>query len=103
MTYLGVTQTVTQGTVILLLIDAYFPGTNICSPFVVGLGEPAYFYVESIFLLNGIMMGVFFLFGTYLRYAYSKPYFKVFDTFVYDSLYCFFIVTHSLFIINVHS
>ncbi|XP_025095968.1 probable C-mannosyltransferase DPY19L1 isoform X2 [Pomacea canaliculata] len=31
-----------------------------------GLGEPAYFYVESVFLLNGILMGVFFLFGTYL-------------------------------------
>jgi hypothetical protein len=34
---------------------------------VVGLGEPAYFYVESVFALNGIMMGVFFLLGTYLR------------------------------------
>ncbi|KAK3108358.1 hypothetical protein FSP39_006326 [Pinctada imbricata] len=31
-----------------------------------GLGEPAYFYTESVFALNGIMMGVFFLFGTYL-------------------------------------
>ncbi|XP_076460518.1 protein C-mannosyl-transferase DPY19L1-like [Babylonia areolata] len=31
-----------------------------------GLGEPAYFYVESVFLLNGLMMGVFFLFGTFL-------------------------------------
>ncbi|XP_035828642.1 probable C-mannosyltransferase DPY19L1 isoform X2 [Aplysia californica] len=31
-----------------------------------GLGEPAYFYVEAVFLLNGLMMGTFFLFGTYL-------------------------------------
>ncbi|CAG5129451.1 unnamed protein product, partial [Candidula unifasciata] len=31
-----------------------------------GLGEPAYFYVEAVFLLNGLMMGLFFLFGTYL-------------------------------------
>ncbi|KAK7488320.1 hypothetical protein BaRGS_00020479, partial [Batillaria attramentaria] len=31
-----------------------------------GLGEPAYFYVESVFLLNGSMMGIFFLFGTFL-------------------------------------
>ncbi|XP_041366961.1 probable C-mannosyltransferase DPY19L1 [Gigantopelta aegis] len=31
-----------------------------------GLGEPSYFYVESIFCLNGIMIGIFFLFGSYL-------------------------------------
>ncbi|KAH9489657.1 hypothetical protein Btru_056261 [Bulinus truncatus] len=31
-----------------------------------GLGEPAYFYVEAAFLLNGMMMGLFFLFGTFL-------------------------------------
>ncbi|BFZ02138.1 hypothetical protein BsWGS_05177 [Bradybaena similaris] len=31
-----------------------------------GLGEPAYFYIEAVFLLNGLMMGLFFLFGTYL-------------------------------------
>ncbi|KAL8620644.1 hypothetical protein ACOMHN_029534 [Nucella lapillus] len=31
-----------------------------------GLGEPAYFYVEAVFLLNGLMMGIFFLFGTFL-------------------------------------
>ncbi|KAK7109384.1 hypothetical protein V1264_013434 [Littorina saxatilis] len=33
-----------------------------------GLGEPSYFFIESAFLLNGIMMGVFFLFGTLLSY-----------------------------------
>ena len=33
----------------------------------VGLGEPPYFYIESVFLLNGMSMGVFFLFGLYLR------------------------------------
>lgn len=32
-----------------------------------GLGEPSYFYIEAVFTLNGLMMGVFFLFGTYLR------------------------------------
>ncbi|XP_064614420.1 protein C-mannosyl-transferase DPY19L1-like [Liolophura sinensis] len=31
-----------------------------------GLGEPSYFYVESVFLLNGCMMAIFFLFATYL-------------------------------------
>ncbi|XP_059139572.1 probable C-mannosyltransferase DPY19L1 [Physella acuta] len=31
-----------------------------------GLGEPSYFYIEAVFLLNGFMMGTFFLFGTYL-------------------------------------
>ncbi|KAL4222659.1 hypothetical protein ACF0H5_018701 [Mactra antiquata] len=31
-----------------------------------GLGEPSYFYVEPVFFLNGLMMSVFFLFGTYL-------------------------------------
>ncbi|KAK6166714.1 hypothetical protein SNE40_023346 [Patella caerulea] len=31
-----------------------------------GLGDPAYFYVETVFTLNGAMMGLFFLFGTYL-------------------------------------
>ncbi|KAI8792670.1 C-mannosyltransferase DPY19L1 [Biomphalaria glabrata] len=31
-----------------------------------GLGEPAYFYVEAAFLLNGLMLGIFFLFGTFL-------------------------------------
>ncbi|KAJ8313954.1 hypothetical protein KUTeg_008515 [Tegillarca granosa] len=32
-----------------------------------GLGEPSYFYTEAAFTLNGIMMGIFFLFGTFLR------------------------------------
>uniref|UniRef100_A0A8D0GQD9 C-mannosyltransferase DPY19L1 n=1 Tax=Sphenodon punctatus TaxID=8508 RepID=A0A8D0GQD9_SPHPU len=31
-----------------------------------GLGDPASFYVAVIFLLNGLMMSVFFLYGTYL-------------------------------------
>ncbi|KAJ7985524.1 hypothetical protein DPEC_G00352950 [Dallia pectoralis] len=31
-----------------------------------GLGDPAYFYVTFVFLLNGLMMSVFFLYGTYL-------------------------------------
>ncbi|KAH3715742.1 hypothetical protein DPMN_058454, partial [Dreissena polymorpha] len=31
-----------------------------------GLGEPSYFYVEHVFSLNGLMMSLFFLFGTYL-------------------------------------
>jgi len=33
----------------------------------VGIGEPAYFYIEAAFLLNGILLGVLFVFGTYLR------------------------------------
>jgi len=33
----------------------------------VGIGEPAYFYIEAAFLLNGILLGVQFVFGTYLR------------------------------------
>uniref|UniRef100_A0A8D2JE05 C-mannosyltransferase DPY19L1 n=1 Tax=Varanus komodoensis TaxID=61221 RepID=A0A8D2JE05_VARKO len=31
-----------------------------------GLGDPASFYVAMIFLLNGLMVSVFFLYGTYL-------------------------------------
>ncbi|XP_006887658.1 PREDICTED: probable C-mannosyltransferase DPY19L2-like [Elephantulus edwardii] len=31
-----------------------------------GLGDPACFYVGVIFILNGIMMGLFFIYGTYL-------------------------------------
>ncbi|XP_057689573.1 dpy-19-like 1, like [Corythoichthys intestinalis] len=31
-----------------------------------GLGDPAYFYVACVFLLNGVMMTLFFLYGTYL-------------------------------------
>ncbi|KAI6075301.1 putative C-mannosyltransferase DPY19L1 isoform X1 [Aix galericulata] len=31
-----------------------------------GLGDPASFYVAVIFLLNGLMMSLFFLYGTYL-------------------------------------
>ncbi|KAL0984840.1 hypothetical protein UPYG_G00148940 [Umbra pygmaea] len=31
-----------------------------------GMGDPAYFYVTFVFLLNGLMMSVFFLYGTYL-------------------------------------
>nr|XP_031530171.1 probable C-mannosyltransferase DPY19L2 isoform X3 [Vicugna pacos] len=31
-----------------------------------GLGDPACFYVGVIFILNGIMMGLFFAYGTYL-------------------------------------
>jgi len=31
-----------------------------------GLGEPAYFYIEGAFLLNGLLAGVYFLFGVYL-------------------------------------
>lgn len=32
-----------------------------------GLGDPASFYVAVIFLLNGVMMSLFFIYGTYLR------------------------------------
>ncbi|XP_018426763.1 PREDICTED: probable C-mannosyltransferase DPY19L1 [Nanorana parkeri] len=31
-----------------------------------GLGDPAYFYVTFIFLLNGLMMTLFYIYGTYL-------------------------------------
>ncbi|KAG3278130.1 dpy-19 like 1 [Ictidomys tridecemlineatus] len=31
-----------------------------------GLGDPACFYVAVIFILNGLMMGLFFVYGTYL-------------------------------------
>lgn len=31
-----------------------------------GLGDPAYFYVSVVFLLNGAMMSLFFLYGAYL-------------------------------------
>ncbi|NP_001002868.1 dpy-19-like 1, like [Danio rerio] len=31
-----------------------------------GLGDPAYFYVAFVFLLNGAMMSLFFIYGTYL-------------------------------------
>ncbi|XP_014641301.1 PREDICTED: probable C-mannosyltransferase DPY19L2 isoform X2 [Ceratotherium simum simum] len=31
-----------------------------------GFGDPAYFYVDVIFILNGIMMGLFFIYGAYL-------------------------------------
>ncbi|XP_061676961.1 dpy-19-like 1, like [Syngnathoides biaculeatus] len=31
-----------------------------------GLGDPAYFYVTCVFLLNGLMMSLFFLYGAFL-------------------------------------
>lgn len=31
-----------------------------------GLGDPAYFYVTFVFVLNGAMMSLFFIYGTYL-------------------------------------
>ncbi|XP_036414667.1 dpy-19-like 1, like [Colossoma macropomum] len=31
-----------------------------------GLGDPAYFYVTFVFLLNGVMMSLFYVYGTYL-------------------------------------
>ncbi|XP_037532437.1 dpy-19-like 1, like [Nematolebias whitei] len=31
-----------------------------------GLGDPAYFYVACVFLLNGVMMSLFFIYGAYL-------------------------------------
>nr|XP_015212339.1 PREDICTED: probable C-mannosyltransferase DPY19L1 [Lepisosteus oculatus] len=31
-----------------------------------GLGDPAYFYVTFVFVLNGVMMSLFFIYGTYL-------------------------------------
>ncbi|KAM9310221.1 dpy-19-like 1, like [Pholidichthys leucotaenia] len=31
-----------------------------------GLGDPAYFYVACVFLLNGVMMSLFFIYGVYL-------------------------------------
>jgi len=33
----------------------------------VGIGEPSYFYIEAAFLLNGVLLGVLYVFGTYLR------------------------------------
>lgn len=35
-----------------------------------GLGEKPYFYVEAVFWLNGLGMGVFFLLGSYLSESY---------------------------------
>lgn len=32
-----------------------------------GMGDPAYFYVSCVFLLNGAMMSLFFIYGAYLR------------------------------------
>ncbi|CAI5661906.1 unnamed protein product [Oreochromis niloticus] len=31
-----------------------------------GMGDPAYFYVTCVFLLNGMMMSIFFMYGSYL-------------------------------------
>ncbi|XP_059829468.1 dpy-19-like 1, like isoform X4 [Hypanus sabinus] len=31
-----------------------------------GMGDPAYFYVTFVFILNGFMMSLFFIYGTYL-------------------------------------
>ncbi|XP_059194935.1 dpy-19-like 1, like [Centropristis striata] len=31
-----------------------------------GMGDPAYFYVTFVFLLNGVMMSLFFIYGAYL-------------------------------------
>lgn len=31
------------------------------------MGDPAYFYVSFVFLLNGAMMSLFFIYGVYLR------------------------------------
>ncbi|XP_028985024.1 dpy-19-like 1, like [Betta splendens] len=31
-----------------------------------GMGDPAYFYVTCVFLLNGVMMSLFFVYGSYL-------------------------------------
>uniref|UniRef100_A0A7N8YMZ2 Dpy-19-like 1, like (H. sapiens) n=1 Tax=Mastacembelus armatus TaxID=205130 RepID=A0A7N8YMZ2_9TELE len=31
-----------------------------------GMGDPAYFYVTCVFLLNGVMMSLFFVYGAYL-------------------------------------
>ncbi|XP_041100784.1 probable C-mannosyltransferase DPY19L1 [Polyodon spathula] len=31
-----------------------------------GLGDPAYFYVTFVFILNGLMLSLFFIYGTYL-------------------------------------
>ncbi|TKS82674.1 putative C-mannosyltransferase DPY19L1 [Collichthys lucidus] len=31
-----------------------------------GMGDPAYFYVSCVFLLNGVMMSLFFIYGAYL-------------------------------------
>lgn len=32
-----------------------------------GLGDPAYFYVDVIFILNGLMVGLLFIYAAYLR------------------------------------
>ncbi|XP_034030235.1 dpy-19-like 1, like [Thalassophryne amazonica] len=31
-----------------------------------GMGDPAYFYVTCVFVLNGVMMSIFFIYGAYL-------------------------------------
>ncbi|XP_035463964.1 dpy-19-like 1, like isoform X2 [Scophthalmus maximus] len=31
-----------------------------------GMGDPAYFYVTCVFMLNGVMMSLFFIYGSYL-------------------------------------
>lgn len=37
--------------------------------FISGLGDPAYFYVWCVFALNGLMAGLIFVLGAYLRSA----------------------------------
>ena len=32
-----------------------------------GMGDPTYFYVACVFVLNGLMMSLFFVYGAYLR------------------------------------
>uniref|UniRef100_A0A8B9HBG3 Dpy-19-like 1, like (H. sapiens) n=1 Tax=Astyanax mexicanus TaxID=7994 RepID=A0A8B9HBG3_ASTMX len=36
-----------------------------------GMGDPAYFYVMFVFLLNGVMMSLFYIYGTYLSGSHA--------------------------------
>uniref|UniRef100_A0A3B1J287 Dpy-19-like 1, like (H. sapiens) n=1 Tax=Astyanax mexicanus TaxID=7994 RepID=A0A3B1J287_ASTMX len=36
-----------------------------------GMGDPAYFYVTFVFLLNGVMMSLFYIYGTYLSGSHA--------------------------------
>ena len=50
----------------LLIFRAQY-SVDIAIPCSAGIGEPIYFYVETVFLWNGVSVGILFLFGTYLR------------------------------------
>ena len=66
-----------------------------------GLGEPSYFYILTVFSLNGVMIALFFLLTYYVRYVAMTILFYVMITHVVIASWVLYLVLYNSFTITL--